>query len=174
MSKPPNLVARDRAIATLRKAAPGRVAFYGLESPDGVPVYVHAKVCINDDQWASVGSDNFNRRSWTHDSEVTAAVCGPGYARALRLTLAGEHLDRTGPMKDLQDPARTFTAFADSAARLQRWYDHGGRGPRPSGRLRPVVDGTQTRFTRAWASVFYRLIYDPDGRPLKVRMRRSF
>ena len=57
------------------------MAFYGLESPDGVPVYVHAKVCIIDDQWASVGSDNINRRSWTHDSEVTAAVCDPGYAR---------------------------------------------------------------------------------------------
>ena len=174
LSKPPNLVARDRAIASLRKAAPGRVAFYGLESPDGVPVYVHAKVCIIDDQWASVGSDNFNRRSWTHDSEVTAAVCDPGYARALRLNLAGEHLDRTGPMTDLPDPARTFTAFADSAALLQGWYEGGRRGARPPGRLRPVIDGTQTRFTRAWASVLYRLIYDPDGRPLKVRMRRSF
>lgn len=43
LSKPPNLVGRERVIATLRKAAPGRVAFYGLESPDGVPVYVHAK-----------------------------------------------------------------------------------------------------------------------------------
>jgi hypothetical protein len=40
--------------------------------------------------------------------------------------------------------------------------------------LRPVIDGTQTRFTRAWASVLYHLIYDPDGRPLKVRIRRSF
>jgi phosphatidylserine/phosphatidylglycerophosphate/cardiolipin synthase-like enzyme len=65
ISKPPNLVGRERAIATLRKAAPRRVAFYGLESPDGVPVYVHAKVCIIDDKWASAGSDNFNRRSWT-------------------------------------------------------------------------------------------------------------
>ena len=174
MSKPPNLVARDRAIASLRKAAPGRVAFYGLESPDGVPVYVHAKVCIIDDQWASVGSDNFNRRSWTHDSEVTAAVCDPGYARALRLSLAGEHLDRAGQLSDLDDPAATFTTFADSAAQLQGWYDGGRRGARPPGRLRPVIDGTQTRFTRAWASVLYRLIYDPDGRPLKVRMRRSF
>ena len=24
--------------------------------------------------WASVGSDNFNRRSWTHDSELSCAV----------------------------------------------------------------------------------------------------
>jgi phosphatidylserine/phosphatidylglycerophosphate/cardiolipin synthase-like enzyme len=94
LSRPPNLVGRDRAIATLHEVAPGRVATYGLESPAGVPVYVHAKVCIIDDRWASVGSDNFNRRSWTHDSELTAAVYDPGYARALRLNLAGEHLDR--------------------------------------------------------------------------------
>jgi len=90
ISKPPNLLGRERAIATLRNAAPGRVAFYGLESPEGVPVCVQAKVCIIDDQWASVGSDNFNRRSWTHDSELSAAVYHPEYARELRLNLADE------------------------------------------------------------------------------------
>ncbi len=37
-------------------------------------MYVHAKVCVIDDAWASVGSDNFNRRSWTHDSELSCAV----------------------------------------------------------------------------------------------------
>jgi len=161
-------------IATLRKAAPKRVAFYGLESPDGVPVYVHAKVCVIDDQWASVGSDNFNRRSWTHDSELSAAVCAPEYARALRLDLAREHLDRPGPLDDLHDPAATFAAFAGSAATLQRWYDGGCRGARPPGRLRPLNDGTLTRFTRAWATPLHRLLYDPDGRPLDIRMRRSF
>jgi phosphatidylserine/phosphatidylglycerophosphate/cardiolipin synthase-like enzyme len=174
ISKPPNLFARDRAIAQLRQAAPGRVACYGLESPDGVPVYVHAKVCIIDDQWASVGSDNFNRRSWTHDSELTAAVCDPEYARDLRLTLAGEHLDRNDPMDELQAPATLFAPFAECAERLQRWYDGGCRGPRPPGRLRPLSDGTQTTFTKAWATMAYRLVYDPDGRPLKVRLRRSF
>jgi phosphatidylserine/phosphatidylglycerophosphate/cardiolipin synthase-like enzyme len=174
ISKPPNLLARDRAIAQLRETAPGRVAFYGLESPGGVPVYVHAKVCVIDDQWASVGSDNFNRRSWTHDSEVTAAVYDQDYAQDLRLRLAGEHLDRADPMHDLHDPAKTFTAFADSATRLQRWYDGGCQGARPQGRLRPVNDGAQKRFTRLWASLLYRLVYDPDGRPLKVRLRHSF
>ena len=174
ISKPPNLVARDRAMTALRKAAPGRVAFYGLESPAGVPVYVHAKVCVIDDQWASVGSDNFNRRSWTHDSELSAAVCDPEYARALRLDLAREHLDRPGPMDDLHDLAETFSIFADCATELQRWYDGGCQGARPPGRLRPVDDGTLTRFTRAWTMPLYRLLYDPDGRPVKVRMRRSF
>ena len=38
------------------------------------PVDVHAKTCVVDDVWASVGSDNFNRRSWTHDSELSCAV----------------------------------------------------------------------------------------------------
>jgi len=150
------------------------VAFYGLESPAGVPVYVHAKVCVIDDQWASVGSDNFNRRSWTHDSEVSAAVCDPGYARALRLNLAAEHLDRSGPMDDLHDLAQTFAIFADCATELQSWYDGGCQGARPPGRLRPLDDGTLTRFTRAWTMPLYRLLYDPDGRPVKVRMRRSF
>jgi len=174
ISKPPNLVARDRAMTALRKAGPGRVAFYGLESPAGVPVYVHAKVCVIDDRWASVGSDNFNRRSWTHDSEVSAAVCDPGYARALRLNLAAEHLDRSGPMDELHDLAQTFAIFADCAAQLEGWYDGGCRGARPPGRLRPVDDGTLTWFTRAWTMPLYRLLYDPDGRPVKVRMRRSF
>jgi phosphatidylserine/phosphatidylglycerophosphate/cardiolipin synthase-like enzyme len=64
ISKPPNLVGRERAIATLRKAAPGRVAFYGLESPDGVPIYVHAKVCIIDDQWASAWIHHGSIRGW--------------------------------------------------------------------------------------------------------------
>jgi phosphatidylserine/phosphatidylglycerophosphate/cardiolipin synthase-like enzyme len=174
ISKAPNLVGRERAIATLRRAAPGRVAFYWPESPDGVPVYVHAKLCVIDDEWASVGSDNFNRRSWTHDSEASAAVCDPGYARALRLDLAREHLDRLGPVDDLHDPARTFTAFADCAAQLQRWYDNGCQGARPPGRLRPVGAGTLTRFTRVWATPLYHLLLDPDGRPLSIRLRRSF
>jgi phosphatidylserine/phosphatidylglycerophosphate/cardiolipin synthase-like enzyme len=174
ISKPPNLVARDAAIATLRAAAPGRVAFYGLENPEGVPVYVHAKVCIIDDQWASVGSDNFNRRSWTHDSELTAAVYHPGYSRELRLDLAREHLDREGPLDDLHDPRRMFTAFANCAAQLQAWHDGGRQGARPPGRLRPIQDAPETTITRAWATALCRLIYDPDGRPIKLKMRRSF
>jgi phosphatidylserine/phosphatidylglycerophosphate/cardiolipin synthase-like enzyme len=184
ISKPPNLVGRERAIDMLRKAAPGRVAFYWLESPDSVPVYVHAKVCIIDDQWASVGSDNFNRRSWTHDSELSAAVCEPGYARSLRLNVASEHLglvegdsqDHSDPQdhSDLREPTVTFARFADAAAALQAWHDGGCQGNRPPGRLRPLRDDRLTPFTRAWATLLYRLVYDPDGRPVRLRMRRSF
>ena len=73
-SRTPQLLGRQRAIRDLMEAAPGRVAAYGLENEQGTPIYVHAKLCVMDDVWATTGSDNFNRRSWTHDSELTAAV----------------------------------------------------------------------------------------------------
>src|SRR6185312_8211939 len=93
---PPNLIGRQDALREVRAAGGDRVAVYGLENHAGVPVYVHAKVCILDDVWASIGSDNVNRRSWTHDSELTCAVIDDAgqFPRELRLTLAREHLDR--------------------------------------------------------------------------------
>ena len=129
--------------------APERVAFYGIENHEGTPVYVHAKTCVIDDTWATIGSDNFNRRSWTHDSELSAVVrrraAGSRAAtrRRLRLTLAAEHLDRTvdddsllDVMSDCVDPAGLFAAFAESAAaprRLARGRSAGGApaGPAP-------------------------------------------
>jgi phosphatidylserine/phosphatidylglycerophosphate/cardiolipin synthase-like enzyme len=63
-----------RALAELRRAGGDRFEVYAPENHDGRPVYVHAKVCVVDDVWVSVGSANINRRSWTHDSELTAAV----------------------------------------------------------------------------------------------------
>lgn len=100
ISRLPQLLGRQRAMSRLAAAAPGRVAFYAPENSDGTPVYVHAKVCVVDDTWCSVGSDNFSRRSWTHDSELSAVVVDTAasdhspYARRLRLTLAAEHLGR--------------------------------------------------------------------------------
>jgi phosphatidylserine/phosphatidylglycerophosphate/cardiolipin synthase-like enzyme len=193
LSLPLNLVGRVQALAKLDAAGPDRVAIYGVENHAGTPVYVHAKVCIVDDVWASVGSDNVNRRSWTHDSELSCAVVdaeldereprvvdrfGDGarrFARELRLELSREHLDRAaGDDTDLLDPSSAFDAFADSAANLQRWHDGGRTGPRPPGRLRPYVRPTLSRATRAWATPLYRVLPDPDGRPVSLRLRHAF
>jgi phosphatidylserine/phosphatidylglycerophosphate/cardiolipin synthase-like enzyme len=190
---PMNLAGRQQALDMLSAAAPGRVAVYGIENHDGVPVYVHAKVCVIDDVWASVGSDNLNRRSWTHDSELACAVIderrddrppqvvdrfGDGarhFARDLRLRLAREHLDReTGDDADLVDPRGAFAAFAEAADVLQRWHDAGRVGPRPRGRLRPYRLERLSPVTMAWAAPLYRAIADPDGRPRRQRRTQRF
>jgi phosphatidylserine/phosphatidylglycerophosphate/cardiolipin synthase-like enzyme len=171
VSMPPNLIGREQFMHELHRTAPGRVAFYSIENRSGTPVYVHAKVCVIDDEWASVGSDNFNRRSWTHDSELSATVCHPAYARDLRTTVAREHLE----LEDGADIAleELFTAYAGSAAELQAWHDGGRRGPRPAGRLRPLAEPTISGLTRLWATPLYRVVYDPDGRPFDLRLRNG-
>ena len=97
----------------LKKAGGSRVAIYSLENAAGTPIYVHAKVCIIDDTWACVGSDNANRRSWTHDSELSCAVLDTvgGWPRQLRLELVAEHLGHPLSEEEAIDPVRTFRAL---------------------------------------------------------------
>jgi len=178
LNRVPQVLGRERALSRLMRLAPGRVAAYGLENHAGTPVYVHAKVCVIDDIWASTGSDNFNRRSWTHDSELTAVVLDEDYARDLRLTLAAEHLDRLDDvaesglvdvMSDCLDPAGMYDAYAAAADRLEEWHRDGCVGDRPQGRLRPIPLPPLSRLTRAWAKVPLDLVHDPDGRPGPLR-----
>jgi phosphatidylserine/phosphatidylglycerophosphate/cardiolipin synthase-like enzyme len=178
LNRVPQYLGRERSLQTLMRVAPGRVAAYGIENHEGTPVYVHAKVCVVDDIWASTGSDNFNRRSWTHDSELSAVVLDHDYALDLRLTLAAEHLDRLEDvaagglrevMADCIEPAGQYDAYAASAARLEAWHLGGRRGERPSGRLRPIPLPALSAWTRRWARLPLDLIQDPDGRPGPIR-----
>jgi phosphatidylserine/phosphatidylglycerophosphate/cardiolipin synthase-like enzyme len=194
-SETPELIGRWEALALCQKAGRNRVHVFDLENHAGKPVYVHAKVCVVDDVWASVGSDNFNRRSWTHDSELSSAVldttldereprdpAGSGdgartFARDLRLALAREHLDRADDGSeddDLLDPERFVEALTSSARALDAWHAGGRQGPRPRGRLRPHRPDRLSAVTRAWATPLYRLLVDPDGRPIRLRLQRSF
>lgn len=184
VSGPPNLVGRMESLAMMKRAGGERVAVYGIDNSKGQPIYVHAKVCIIDDTWASVGSDNFNRRSWTHDSELSCAVfdrnCevagegseeGISFGQELRLALWREHLERgDGDVADLIDPASGFEAFVRAAAALDRWHASGRSGPRPPGRLRSYQTPHLALFTRLWATPVYKVLYDPDGRSLGMRM----
>jgi phosphatidylserine/phosphatidylglycerophosphate/cardiolipin synthase-like enzyme len=157
------------------------VHVFDLENHAGTPVYVHAKVCVIDDVWCSVGSDNFNRRSWTHDSELSCAIlddtpdprapAGWGarrFARDLRLALTREHLDRDDD-EDLIDPLDVVREMTATADRLQSWKDGGRAGPRPPGRVFPHRTNRLPWFQRLWALPAYRLVYDPDGRPWRTR-----
>jgi phosphatidylserine/phosphatidylglycerophosphate/cardiolipin synthase-like enzyme len=183
LSVPPNLVGRFAALAMLERAGGDRVAVYSPENAQGTPVYVHAKVCVIDDTWGMVGSDNFNRRSWTHDSELSCAVLDQpgevvrqgagGYAHALRTALGREHLG-SGADGELDSARGAFEAFRRAAASLDAWHEGGRHGPRPPGRLRSYRTPAMSPWTRTWAQVPYRLIYDPDGRPPAMRRAGRF
>jgi len=190
ISRVPGVLGRHDAVRACAAAGGARFALYDLENRSGIPVYVHAKTVIVDDVWAIVGSDNLNRRSWSHDSELSVAVLdanhhprephdpaglGDGarsFARDLRLRLWREHLDRNeGDDDDLLNPNEAFEAFKHQADALAAWHRNGQNGPRPPGRVIPHELTEVTRAERAWASLLLRFLYDPDGRPWRDRIR---
>ncbi|MDQ3764295.1 MAG: DUF2183 domain-containing protein [Actinomycetota bacterium] len=184
-----------QGLAMVYESGGDRVQILDVENHQGWPVYVHAKVCIVDDVWAAIGSANLNVRSWTHDSELSAAVldderdtrapADPGglgdgarrFARDLRLELMREHLDLDDDT-DLLDPDRAAETVRDSAARLDAWHAGGRLGRRPPGRLRRHILGPAAGRSPAWhrwvTRPAYRAFLDPDGRPLGMRLRRSY
>jgi phosphatidylserine/phosphatidylglycerophosphate/cardiolipin synthase-like enzyme len=191
-SGPPSRLAQARALAIVQRAGGDRVGIYDIENDASIPIYVHAKVCVIDDVWATVGSDNLNRRSWTHDSELSCAVIDselddripldPGglgdgsrkFARALRLSLWAEHLGRSPDDVALLDLSHGSDLWRRSAQEVDDWRGKPDEEKRPPSRIRShVVDPVSTG-SRRWAGLVYRLVFDPDGRPFKLRLRRGF
>jgi phosphatidylserine/phosphatidylglycerophosphate/cardiolipin synthase-like enzyme len=190
---PASRIGRERVLDTLFRAGPGRVAVYDLENDAGTPIYVHSKVCIVDDVWLAVGSDNLNRRSWTHDSEISCSVIdsrrdgraptdpaglGDGarvLARDTRIRLAAEHLGRSPEdVDDLVDPASWFEALRKGANALDSWHRLDGIGERPPGHLREHPF-ERVRGTRRWGrGAIHATLLDPDGRPQRLRRRNDF
>jgi phosphatidylserine/phosphatidylglycerophosphate/cardiolipin synthase-like enzyme len=86
--------------------------------------YVHSKVFIIDDAFCTIGSMNFNRRSTTHDSELSLGFYEPNpksnsFAKRLRLRLWQDHLGLTAsglyliddPLKGIVDVWSQITAL---------------------------------------------------------------
>ena len=65
------------------------------------PVYVHAKLMLVDDAWATVGSCNLHRFSLFGNGEMNAAFWCPATVHAFRCGLFQEHLGQdTSPLDD--------------------------------------------------------------------------
>jgi phosphatidylserine/phosphatidylglycerophosphate/cardiolipin synthase-like enzyme len=192
LSGPVNRIGQLRAMRLLQEAAPDRVGVFDLTSRDGVPIYVHAKACVVDDVWFTCGSDNFNRRSWTNDSELTCAVIDPepdprepaaldGHgdgarrlARDLRLELWAEHLGRPANDPALLDPVAAFALWRRTAAALDDWYAGGRVGSPPGGQIRSHVPDPVTGWRRVVAAPIHAVLADPDGRRWRDRRADRF
>lgn len=192
LAGPPSRIGQLRAIGMLRRVASDRVGIFDLENSAGTPIYVHAKICIVDDTWITCGSDNFNRRSWTTDSELTCAVldttadnreppgtetgpdASPRLARDLRLQLWAEHLGLDQNDSQLHDPAAALKLWNTSADALDHWHEAGHRGSRPIGQVRHHTPEPVPPIQRLWAVPISRLVLDPDGRPRRLRGTARF
>jgi phosphatidylserine/phosphatidylglycerophosphate/cardiolipin synthase-like enzyme len=192
ISGPPHRLAQLELVDRLGRFGRDRFAIFDLENAQGTPIYVHAKTVVVDDTWAAVGSDNLNRRSWTHDSELSCAILDadrderepsdPGgqgdgarrLARDLRLTLMREHLGLGDDDGSLVDPAEAFVRARRAADELDAWHAAGRRGSRPRGRLRNHRLPDVRWWERWWAWPIYRTLVDPDGRPREMRRRGEF
>jgi len=80
----------------------------GIASPrTGEAVYVHAKVMLIDDEWATIGSCNIASQSFFGDTELNAAIWDAGVVRKMRVDLLDEHLGiDTSGMNDVDAFAR--------------------------------------------------------------------
>lgn len=192
LAGPPSRIGQLRAIRMLRRVAPGRVGVFDLENSSGTPIYVHAKICIIDDVWFTCGSDNFNRRSWTTDSELTCAVfdttadngklpatdagqeASRPLAHRLRLQLWAEHLGLDQDDPQLNDPASALELWNSTADALDHWHDAGRHSPRPTGHVRRHTPEPVPSLQRLWADPISRLVVDPDGRPRRLRGTTEF
>jgi phosphatidylserine/phosphatidylglycerophosphate/cardiolipin synthase-like enzyme len=98
----------DAGLTRLREEAPeaveeGRLHVYCLATSttvDGAehyrPIYVHAKVAIIDDLWATVGSANLNNKGMRDDTEMNVATLDAELAVGLRMMLLSEHVGLMG------------------------------------------------------------------------------
>jgi cardiolipin synthase len=76
------------------------------------PVWVHAKLMVVDDVWATIGSCNLHYASLFGNAELNAACWHPDTARTLRAKLLQEHLDHDTSNMDDRAALRLFRKIA--------------------------------------------------------------
>lgn len=114
---------RLQVVNRLKAAGGDRFRMFHIERDNGKQIYVHSKVIIVDDCYASIGSANFNARSLTNDTELQLGIVDTDlvetpiagvpqkvcrFAHEVRRTLWAEHLQCSEEM--VRDP---IAAIAD-------------------------------------------------------------
>jgi cardiolipin synthase len=97
------------------------------DNGDRQHVYVHSKVMLVDDEWATIGSANFHTGGMYGSAELNASFHDPAVVRALRHQLFAEHL---GEITE-GDDVTALRAFGQQAQEnRRRWLagDHAWKG----------------------------------------------
>ncbi|HEY1632251.1 MAG TPA: phosphatidylserine/phosphatidylglycerophosphate/cardiolipin synthase family protein [Rhizomicrobium sp.] len=92
----------------------------GIASPrTGEPVYVHDKIMIVDDEFATIGSCNIATQSFFNDTELNAAIWDKDFARAFRSALYAEHLLTDTSRMEARDALKLFAQAARANAQAR-------------------------------------------------------
>jgi cardiolipin synthase A/B len=91
-------------------------------------IYVHAKLMLIDDEWATVGSCNLHRFSLFGNSEMNVAFSDSNTVRAFRCELLREHLDQDTSGIDDRDALHLFRKIARENRRKREAGDHAWQG----------------------------------------------
>ena len=75
-------------------------------------IYVHAKIMLVDDAWATIGSTNIAERSFRRDTELNASFWHAQTVHALRVELLREHLARDTSGLDPREALRLYADIA--------------------------------------------------------------
>jgi phosphatidylserine/phosphatidylglycerophosphate/cardiolipin synthase-like enzyme len=92
------------------------------------PVYVHAKIMLIDDVWATIGSCNLHRYSLFGSSEMNATFWCPETVRALRCELFREHLEQDTSHLDDRSALQYFRGVARENRKRFDAGDHEWQG----------------------------------------------
>ncbi len=82
----------------------------------GRDIYVHAKVAVVDDEWATIGSANAMFRSFLEDTEMNATTWDAAVARQFRRDLMAEHLGEPGTCGALDDDLAAIRQLRERAS----------------------------------------------------------
>jgi len=129
-SAAPERIAALEARARLSKHENFTLCGMAGRAVDGsrTPVYVHSKLMLVDDEWASVGSCNLHRYSLFGNGELNAAFSDMRSVRAMRVALFQEHLGADTTEVDDVEALRLFRRIARANRRRHVRNDPRWRG----------------------------------------------
>jgi cardiolipin synthase len=106
------------------------IAGLAAPMPDGSRgnVYVHGKLMLVDDVFATIGSTNFADRSFRNQTEMNVSFQDAATVKSLRCDLFGEHLAQDTSALDAAEALRLFASVARANARRRDAGDMAWQG----------------------------------------------